>query len=266
MKCFSRSKIVTFPSGSKALVIKLSVNSVQFNSIQFNMSSRKSVSKSVVQMPSCSFCKEAHVGFEFIQGKKIIKCPTLLNAVCPYCRGKGHTMKNCEIKQRDDANIARGAKERERERKRIEFEESQQKSKQNSVKNTSAKSRSVFSALEESSSDEESVPVQSPIQKETKKSYKDMAATIKEEPAPIVEEEVKEELAAPVVPKKKSILERLREPMPAKAPAPALKKDKEAIRLKRKEVIAKYKAEGKQIPWAIYDEYNTDSDSEDESD
>lgn len=214
-------------------------------------------------MPSCSFCKEAHVGFEFIQGKKIIKCPTLLNAVCPYCRGKGHTMKNCELKQRDDAHLSRRQKEEERERKRIEFEENQKKSKNISVKNTSAKSRSVFSALEESSSDEEtSTPA--PIQKETKKSYKDMAATIKEEPAPIIEEEVKEELAAPIVPKKKSILERLREPMPVKAPAPAPKKDKEAIRLKRKEVIAKYKAEGKQVPWAIYDEYNTDSDSDDE--
>jgi hypothetical protein len=207
----------------------------------------------------------------------------LLNAVCPYCRGKGHTMKNCELKQRDDANIARGWKERERERKRIEFEESQQKSKQISVKNTSAKSRSVFSALEESSSDEESTPAPV-IKKETKKSYSEMAATIKEEPAPEVnkdecfdwlshalakkdEEEVKEELAAPVVPKKKSILERLREPMPAPAAkAPAPKKDKEAIRLARKEVIAKYKAQGKQVPWAIYDEYNTDSDSEDESD
>lgn len=229
-------------------------------------------------MPSCSFCKEAHVGFEFIQGKKIIKCPTLLNAVCPYCRGKGHTMKNCEIKQRDDANIARGGKERERERKRLEFEENQKKSKNISVKNTSAKSRSVFSALEESSSDEEtSTPA--PIQKETKKSYKEMAATIKEEPAPIIEEDKcfdwlshalskkdEEELQAPIVQKKKSILERLREPMPAKAPAPAPKKDKEAIRLKRKEVTAKYKAEGKQLPWTIYDEYNTDSDSDDECD
>lgn len=231
------------------------------------MSYRKSVSvsKAVVQVPSCSFCKEeGHVGFEFIKGKKIIKCPALLNAVCPYCRGKGHTMKNCELKQRDDANIARGGKERERERKRIEFEESQQKSKQVSLKNTSAKSRSVFSALEESSSDEESAPVQAPIQKETKKSYKDMAATIKEEPAPIIEEEIKEELQAPIVPKKKSILERLREPMPAAPVAPAPKKGKEAIRLARKEAVAKYKAEGKQIPWAIYDEYNTDSDSDDE--
>jgi hypothetical protein len=204
-----------------------------------------------------------HFGFEFIQGKKIIKCPALLNAVCPYCRGKGHTMKNCELKQRDDANIARGGKERERERKRIEFEESQQKSKQVSVKNTSAKSRSVFSALEESSSDEESAPAPV-IKKETKKSYKDMAATIKEEPAPIIEEEIKEELQAPIQPKKKSILERLREPMPAPPVAPAPKKDKEAIRLARKEVVDKYKAEGKQIPWAIYDEYNTDSDEEDD--
>jgi len=254
------NKLITFPSGSQSARLKLSV--------QFKMSYRKSVSvsKSVVQMPSCSFCKEAHVGFEFIQGKKIIKCPTLLNAVCPYCRGKGHTMKNCELKQRDDANIARGGKERERERKRIEFEESQKKSKQISVKNTSAKSRSVFSALEESSSDEESTPAPV-IKKETKKSYSEMAATVKEEPAPIVEEEIKEELAAPVVPKKKSILERLREPMPAPAAkAPAPKKDKEAIRLARKELIAKYKAQGKQVPWAIYDEYNTDSDSEDESD
>jgi TPP-dependent indolepyruvate ferredoxin oxidoreductase alpha subunit len=175
-------------------------------------------------------------------------------------------MKNCELKQRDDANIARGWKERERERKRIDFEESQKKSKQISVKNTSAKARSVFSALEESSSDEESTPAPV-IKKETKKSYSEMAATVKEEPAPIVEEEIKEELAAPVVPKKKSILERLREPMPAPAAkAPAPKKDKEAIRLARKEVIAKYKAQGKQVPWAIYDEYNTDSDSEDESD
>lgn len=234
------------------------------------MSYRKSVSvsKAVVQVPSCSFCKEeGHVGFEFIKGKKIIKCPALLNAVCPYCRGKGHTMKNCELKQRDDANIARGGKERERERKRIEFEENQQKSKQVSLKNTSAKSRSVFSALEESSSDEEFAPVQAPIQKETKKSYKDMAATIKEEPAPIIEEEIKEELQAPIVPKKKSILERLREPMPAAPAAQVAKaptKDKEAIRLARKEVIAKYKAEGKQVPWAVYDEYNTDSDSDDE--
>ena len=260
MKSISSNKLITFPSGSQSARLKLSV--------QFKMSSRKSVSvsKSVVQMPSCSFCKEAHVGFEFIKGKKIIKCPTLLNAVCPYCRGKGHTMKNCELKQRDDANIARGGKEREKERKRLEFEESQQKSKQISVKNTSAKSRSVFSALEESSSDEETVPVP---KKSTKKSYSEMAATVKEEPEPVVEEEVKEELAAPVAPKKKSILERLREPMPApvaKAPAPAPKKDKEAIRLARKEVVAKYKAEGKQVPWAIYDEYNTDSDSEDESD
>ena len=88
-------------------------------------------------------------------------------------------MKNCELKQRDDANIARGGKEREKERKRLEFEESQQKSKQISVKNTSAKSRSVFSALEESSSDEETVPVP---KKSTKKSYSEMAATVKEEP------------------------------------------------------------------------------------
>jgi hypothetical protein len=170
-------------------------------------------------------------------------------------------MKNCEAKQRDDAHLARRQKEEDRERKRIKFEESQKISKQISVKNTSAKSRSVFSALEESSSDEETqAPV---IKKETKKSYSEMAATIKEEPAPIIEEEVKEELQAPIQPKKKSILERLREPMPVK---PAPKKNREAIRLARKEAVAKYKAEGKQIPWAIYDEYNTDSDSEDESD
>ena len=221
--------------------------------------SRKSVVSKSVQIPSCSFCKEGHVGFEYIKGKKIIKCPSLLNAVCPYCSGKGHTMKNCELKQRDDVNIARGDKERNRERRRIEFEENK-KSKKISVKITSVKSISVFGLLEESSSDEEQevAPV---IKKETKKSYSEMTASIKEEPAPIVEEEVKEELAAPILPKKKSILERLREPMPT-APAPAPKKGKEAIRLARKEAVAKYKAEGKQIPWAIYDEYNTDSDSE----
>jgi hypothetical protein len=172
-------------------------------------------------------------------------------------------MKNCELKQRDDANIARGEKERDRERRRKEFEENE-KSKQ-IKKNTSVKSCSVFSALEESSSDEESAPVQASIKKETKKSYSEMAATIKEDPAPIIEEEVKEELKAAALPQKKSILERLREPMPA-ALVRKVKKDKEAIRLARKEVVAKYKAEGKQVPWAIYDEYNTDSDSEDESD
>jgi len=233
-----------------ATVLKLSI-------VQFKMSRKSVVSKAIVQIPSCSFCKEAHVGFEYIQGKKIIKCPTLLSAVCPYCRGKGHTMKNCEVKQRDDVNIARGDKERDRERRRIEFEENK-KSKQ-ILKNTSVKSISVFSAFEESSSDEETSTKAPTIKKETKKSYSEMAASIKEVPAPIVEEEVKEELAAPLLPKKKSILERLREPMPAPAKA---KKDKETIRLKRKEVIAKYKEEGKQIPWAIYDEYNTDSDSD----
>jgi len=236
--------------------------SARFKTInQLNMSRKSvSVSKTFVQA-SCSFCKGAHVGFEYIQGKKITKCPTLLSAVCPYCRYKGHTMKNCEARQRDEANIARGQKERDRERKRIEFEEQQIQKLNKQVNNS--KSAGKFAVLDESSDDDSDTQVAAPVIV-SKKSYSEMAAAIKEEPAPIIEKEVKEELQASIVPKKKSILERLREPMPAAPVAPAPKKDKEAIRLARKEVIAKYKAEGKQIPWAIYDEYNTDSDSDDD--
>jgi hypothetical protein len=240
--------------------------SARFKTInQLNMSRKSgSVSKTFVQA-SCSFCKGAHVGFEYIQGKKITKCPTLLSAVCPYCRYKGHTMKNCEARQRDEANIARGQKERDRERKRIEFEEQQIQKLNKSVNNS--KSASKFCVLDESSSDDESVTqVAAPVIA-SKKSY---SAIVSEEvkAAKVESPKCVKELTTEL-PKKKSILERLREPMPTSAPAvkdAEKEANKEAIRLARKEMIAKYKAQGKPIPWAIYDEYNTDdSDSDNDS-
>jgi hypothetical protein len=116
-----------------------------------------------------------------------------------------------------------------------------------------------------SSSDEE---VEVAPKKVTKKSYSEMAAVqvaqaIEEPPPP----EPKAVITTNDIPNKKSILERLREPMPAPVSACVLADDaKEAakalIRQKRKEVVMKYKAEGKPVPWAVLDEYNTDSDSD----
>ena len=209
---------------------------------------------------SCSFCKENHVLFEMVRGKKVIKCPTLLNAVCPYCKDTGHTMKNCELKQRDDAQLAKGVKEQERERKRQAFE-----AKHEEKKSAPKKINSKFAAFEESSSDEE---VEVAPKKVTKKSYSEMAAVkvevpIEAPPPP----EPKAVITTNDIPKKKSILERLREPMPAPVSACVLADDaklaaKAIIRQKRKEVVMKYKAEGKPVPWAVLDEYNTDSDSD----
>ena len=227
------------------------------------MSSRSSTKSFVsIGAKSCAFCKEPHVLFEMVRGKKVIKCPTLLNAVCPYCKDTGHTMKNCELKQMDDAALARRVKEEERDKKRQEFE-----AKQQEKKSTPKKINSKFAALEESSSDED-VEIARVEKKATKKSYSEMAAiqvqaVIEEPPSP----EAKEVITTTDIPKKKSILERLREPMPAPVSACALADDaKEAakalIREKRREIVRKYKAEGKQVPWAILDEYNTDSDSD----
>jgi len=227
------------------------------------MSSRNSTKSFVsIGAKSCAFCKEPHVLFEMVRGKKVIKCPTLLNAVCPYCKDTGHTMKNCELKQRDDAALARRSKEEERDRKRQEFEAKQEEKK----KSTYVKSK--FAALEESSSSDEDVEIAPVEKKATKKSYSEMAAiqvqAVIEEPPP---PEAKEVITTTDIPKKKSILERLREPMPAPVSACALADDakvaaKALIREKRREIVRKYKAEGKQVPWAILDEYNTDSDSD----
>jgi hypothetical protein len=170
-------------------------------------------------------------------------------------------MKNCELKQRDDAYLARRHKEDERERKRQAFE-----SKQEEKKSVSKKINSKFAVFEESSSSDEEVEVAP--KKVTKKSYSEMAAVqvaqaIEEPPPP----EPKAVITTNDIPNKKSILERLREPMPAPVSACVLADDaKEAakalIRQKRKEVVMKYKAEGKPVPWAVLDEYNTDSDSD----
>ena len=231
---------------------------------EIKMSSRIPSKSSVSNnAKSCTFCKENHVLFEMVRGKKVIKCPTLLNAVCPYCKDTGHTMKNCELKQRDDAQLAKGHKEQERERKRQSFE-----AKQEEKKSVPKKINSKFAAFEESSSSDEEVEVAQPPKKESKKSYSEMAAAkvevpIEAPPPP----EPKAVITTNDIPKKKSILERLREPMPAPVSACILADDaklaaKALIRQKRKEVVMKYKAEGKPVPWAILDEYNTDSDSD----
>ena len=230
---------------------------------EIKMSSRIPSKSSVSNnAKSCSFCKENHVLFEMVRGKKVIKCPTLLNAVCPYCKDTGHTMKNCELKQRDDAQLARRHKEEDRERKRKDFE-----SKQSENKSVSKKINSKFTAFEESSSDEEVEVAQAP-KKEVKKSYSEMATAKAEVPieAP-PPPEVKAVITTNDIPNKKSILERLREPMPVPVSACVLADDakqvaKALIRQKRKEVVMKYKAEGKPVPWAVLDEYNTDSDSD----
>ena len=216
-----------------------------------------SYSKKSVAQPVCSFCKEGHIGFEFVQGKRITKCPTLLNAVCTYCRGKGHTRKNCEEQQRDDANRMRRDKEDEKERRRIAFEEDKKVSKS---KNTSLKS--TFSAAFSDSEDEEEV-VKQPIA--AGPSYASML--LSKEPLvfdPLEEgpgedtyrQELAKEIEEEVKPKKKSILERLHEPMLKPAPT------KEEMRQKRKAVIAEYKSKGKEAPWAVLDEFDTDSDSD----
>ena len=113
------------------------------------MSSRSG--KSTVQ-PTCSFCKEAHVGFEYIQGKKVVKCPTLLNTVCPYCREKGHTQKNCVVRQKDEALSMRHDKYKERLKRTEEFEQ-QQKAKKLTTSNKATSLKSTFSALVDSDSD-----------------------------------------------------------------------------------------------------------------
>lgn len=231
---------------------------------EIKMSSRIPSKSSVSNnAKSCSFCKENHVLFEMVRGKKVIKCPTLLNAVCPYCKDTGHTMKNCELKQRDDAQLARRHKEEDRDRKRKDFE-----SKQSEKKSTSKKINSKFAAFEESSSSDEEVEVAP--KKVTKKSYSEMAAAkvevpIEAPPPP----EPKAVITLNDIPNynKKSILERLRESMPVPVSACVLADDakqvaKALIRQKRKEVVMKYKAEGKPVPWAVLDEYNTDSDSD----
>ena len=231
-----------------------------------------SYSKKSVQ-PVCSFCKEGHIGFEFVQGKRITKCPTLLNAVCTYCRRKGHTRKNCEEEQRDNAYRLRRDKEDERERRRIAFEEEQKVSKS---KNTSLKS--TFSAAFSDSEDEEEVVVKQPVA--AGPTYVSML--LSKEPLvfdPLEEgpgedtyrQEMAKEIEEEVKPKKKSILERLHEPMlkpipaPVPAPVPAeptKEEKKEEMRQKRKAVIAEYKSKGKQAPWAVLDEFDTDSDSD----
>jgi hypothetical protein len=177
-------------------------------------------------------------------------------------------MKNCELKQRDDAAQARRDKEEERDKKRREFEAKQEEKKSAPKKSTYVNSK--FAALEESSSSDEDVEIAQPVKKATKKSYSEMAAVqvatpIEAPPPP----EVKEVITLNDIPNynKKSILERLRESMPVPVSACVLADDakmaaKELIREKRREIVRKYKAEGKQVPWAILDEYNTDSDSD----
>lgn len=233
--------------------------------------SKKSVQK--VSQPVCSFCKEGHIGFEFVQGKRITKCPTLLNAVCTYCRGKGHTRKNCEEQQRDDANRLRRDKEDERERRRIAFEEEQKVSKS---KNTSLKS-TFSAAFSDSDSEEEVVKVQQQVP--AVPSYASMLLSkeplvfdpLEEGPGEDtyrlnmmkeIEEEVKKEHFKEEVkePKKKSILERLHEPM--LTPPPTKEEKKEEKRQKRKALIAEFKSKGKQVPWAMLDELDSDSDSD----
>ena len=112
------------------------------------------MSRSNVQIPSCSFCKEAHVGFEYIQGKKVTRCPTLLNALCPYCREKGHTQKNCVARQKDEALSKQHEKYRDRLKRTEEFE--QQKAQKSATSNKSASLKSTFSALVDSESDNDS--------------------------------------------------------------------------------------------------------------
>jgi hypothetical protein len=146
----------------------------------------------------------------------------------------------------------------------FDIEAKQEEKKSAPKKSTYVNSK--FAALEESSSDEE-VIAPAP-KKATKKSYSEMAAVqvaqaIEEPPPP----EPKAVITTNDIPKNKSILERLREPLPAPVSACVLADDakiaaKALIREKRKEIIRKYKAEGKQVPWAILDEYNTDSDSD----
>jgi hypothetical protein len=52
-------------------------------------------------------------------------------------------------------------------------------------------------------------------------------------------------------------------PVPAPVPAePTKEEKKEEMRQKRKAVIAEYKSKGKQAPWAVLDEFDTDSDSD----
>lgn len=227
--------------------------------------SKKSVQK--FAQPVCSFCKEGHIGFEFVQGKRITKCPTLLNAVCTFCHGKGHTRKNCEEQQRDDANRLRRDKEAERERRRIAFEEE----KVSKSKNTSLKS-TFSSAFSDSDNEEEVVKVQQKVP--VVPSYASMLLSKEplvfdpQEEGPgedTYRQEMSNEIEEEVKPKKKSILERLHEsmikPVPP-PPEPTKEEKKEEIRQKRKALIADYKSKGKQVPWSMLDELDTDSDSD----
>ena len=204
--------------------------------IMKSVSSKKSM--------SCSFCKENHIGFEFVEGKRIIKCPTLLNTICSYCKEKGHTPKNCMEKQKDDAQLKRREKEwkKEEERERRTKEEEKKKVKKENQK-------SKYSLLYDSSEEEEEV------KKEETPKIKTYADLLKSEPAkienspPVEKEEedkciLKREIKSP---------RRLREN----------KLDKEEIRKKRQEAMEEAKRKGiKCSEWYLMMVYDSDSDSD----
>jgi hypothetical protein len=78
----------------------------------------------------------------------------LLNALCPYCREKGHTQKNCVARQKDEALSKQHEKYRDRLKRTEEFE--QQKAQKSATSNKSASLKSTFSALVDSESDNDS--------------------------------------------------------------------------------------------------------------
>jgi hypothetical protein len=57
------------------------------------------------KMPFCKFCKDAGKPEEvysshYVKDRDIVICPTLLNATCGFCCGKGHTTSHCDEPKR----------------------------------------------------------------------------------------------------------------------------------------------------------------------
>lgn len=70
--------------------------------------------------PLCTFCKNAGKSINEYSTHTIKCCDALRNTLCKYCQHYGHTIKYCEIKQRDDV----------RQEKQIRLQEENQKKEQ----------------------------------------------------------------------------------------------------------------------------------------
>ena len=202
--------------------------------IMKSVSSKKSM--------SCSFCKENHIGFEFVEGKRIIKCPTLLNTICSYCKEKGHTPKNCVEKQKDDIQLKR----REREWKKEEVRERIAKEEEKKSKKETQKSK--YSLLYDSSEEEEEK------EKEEAPKRKTYADLLKEMKITEEKEEEKKDEDKCILKREIKSPRRLRENKLDK---------KEEIRKKRQEAMEEAKRKGiKCSEWYLMMVYDSDSDSD----